>query len=174
MNHLSTTSLLLEKSIICNLFLSFFQTCEGNVYTLTPSPELSLSSENAICFPFNKIMYSIGNKLTFDSTNNCIVVGTGVNHIKVSGAIMQKCTDPDLCGGYITKNGFDSNAGVTMAFTYLPVTNQMFYIGIADKIISVSEGDKIYLVDYVNRGGINVTLISYNGRSTYLTVEVID
>ena len=58
--------------LVANLTTNNITLSEGSGYSL-------------VTIPLNNQNLKIGNKLTFDSTNNCIIIGAGVNHVKISG-----------------------------------------------------------------------------------------
>lgn len=110
----------------------------------------------------------IGTKLSF--SNNGIVIGEDVNHIKISTKVIATSpTKSTLCGLNIMKNGQDisccyDNTGATWSFNTFSNTKETF---------EVQPGDVIKLCYYFNSVGDEVTLRQY-GESTFLEVEVVD
>lgn len=118
-------------------------------------------------FPMSETV-KIGTKLSF--SNNAIVIGQGVNHIKISAKVV--AVNPNrttLCGIRITKNSeelsscFENNA-TNWSYKTFECTKET---------VKVSAGDKIRLGYYFNGIDDTVTIKQY-GQSTFLEVEVVD
>lgn len=148
-----------------------------NAITILLSSDYSASITSAytrIKIPFNNQVLKIGNKLTFDSTNNQIIIGSGVHHIEVSAMAVLK-NGSSSSGDrylYVSKNSSSS----TIAQCYYQnafATNYNYPVTVVPIIVSVEENDIIYatvssgLVETLNVRG------SSMGR-TYLTIRVID
>lgn len=146
---------------------------QPHAITIGLSTNFTQSGSGGHIIPLDTQMSKVGSKLSFDSTNNCIVVGSGVDYIEISGGVMQSSNTTGLFGFFITKNGIALVNALSVDFSYLPTANQLFKQSSSPIMVSVSEGDKIYLVGYGPTGGSIATYEAYSGRSNYLTARVI-
>lgn len=106
-------------------------------------------------------------KISYDSANKCIVIGEETNHIKVSGSVLVRGTTGTQLGCIKLNNSVVSESyGIPLsnASTWQPIY-------LTDTILSVSEGDKIYLGAGASTTG---TLNIASENFTYLTVERLD
>jgi len=130
------------------------------------------SSYGAQNINFDKIYFSTGNKLTFDSTNHCIVIGSGVHHIEINASTVIANGNNNTSDRYLYCYKDTTNVGQTYYLNAVP-TNQHYPLCITPFITEVAEGDKIYIK--ISSG--QAETISVKGASTprtYLTVKVID
>ena len=98
------------------------------------------TTTNSEKFNFDTIISSNGEKLTFNSTDNCIVVGTGVSRIELFGFIyVFTIPGADLIHVYVLKN----NVSYARFSNYM--TNSYQTISITHVIMEVQPGDKIYI-----------------------------
>lgn len=118
------------------------------------------------------VLSSIGDKLTWDSTNKGIKIGSGISKVKVSANCIQNVKEAKLYGCYIAKNGTNLASAVNIGFNYITITEQMWQTSLQPVLIDVTEGDYIYLVGYTETTSA-ITYRAYEGRSTNLTVEVV-
>lgn len=148
-----------------------------NAITISLSSDYSANITSAytrIKIPFNNQVLKIGNKLTFDSTNNQITIGAGVHHIEVSAMAVLKNGSSSLGDRYLYVSKNDSSS--TMAQCYYQnafATNYNYPVVVVPIIVSVEENDIIYAS--VSSG--NVETLNVRGTSmgrTYLTIRVID
>lgn len=108
----------------------------------------------------------LGTKLNF--SNNKIVIGAGVRHIKVTANCIIRSTVEDLFGLVIQKN--NSNVVRTYSHVY---ENDYGDFQIPSTILEVSQNDNISIAAYINHKNEEITVRSYE-KSTFLQVEVID
>lgn len=108
-----------------------------------------------------------GDKILYDSTNKCIEIGAGVNHVEISANILIRGI-PAAMFITIMKN----NNRISQAYGLTPTNTAMWQcVSIGNVVTSVSEGDKIYL----NAGaGDTGTLGIGSSVFTSLTVKAID
>ena len=117
---------------------------------------------------------SVGDKLTFDSSNNSIKIGSGVSKIKIDATLNTKQRGTaSLNALYIKKNDGD----VALAFDSSYGTYDYQQISCNGLILDVVEGDLISL--YVRTVGVSSdTSITVNGTAygsqTNLVVEVLE
>ena len=130
-------------------------------------------STNGIIMPLTKILSEKGNELSLDGTTGAVKIGAGVSKILVSGTITQEAVAPGLYGGNIHKNATNLAAAVNIGFNYVPMANQMFKTTFHPVLVDVVEGDLIYLTAYTH-ASTTVTVKAYDGRSTNITVEVVE
>lgn len=106
-------------------------------------------------------------KISYDSTNKCIVIGEETNHIKVSGSVLVRgTTGTPLACIKLNNSVVSQSYGIPMSST-----STWQPIHLTDMILSVSEGDKIYLgAGASTTGTLNIASANY----TYLTVEKLD
>ena len=144
-----------------------------NAITVGLAADFVQSTGSAVKIPIDTILCKLGDKLTFSSSDNSIVIGEGINYVEVSGHIMQKSSHSNLCGLYISKNAMSLNSAVAVSFSQINTVNVMTCTAISPTIVKVNPGDKFYLAGYSDQNGKTVTYTPYNGKSNYLTVKVI-
>lgn len=147
---------------------------EKNAMTIrSNNSNINLSVDTA--WQYYNIPLSISNttekvgsgKISYDSTNKCIVIGEGTNHIKVSGsALIRGIANTWLFGIKLNSSVVAQAYGIPMSNTY-----NWQSVNLTDMILSVSEGDRIYLVAGASTTG---TLNVASADFTYLTVERLD
>lgn len=130
-------------------------------------------STSGIVIPLTKILSEKGNELSLDTTNNAVRIGAGVSKILVSGTITQEAAVAGLYGGNINKNGSNLASAVNIGFNYVTISKQMFKTTFHPVLVDVVEGDLIYLTAYTHVST-TVTVKAYDGRSTNITVEVVE
>ncbi len=114
---------------------------------------------------FNKTIRNFGTKLSL--SNNGIKIGKGVNHVRVTGsAMLNGIANGDM---YIA---LKHNSSV-LAESYYRPSNSTYYgtITLPNQIISVTEGDMIYMS--YGAGATGSLKIAGSNYTTF-TVEVID
>lgn len=133
------------------------------------------SSYTRVKIAFNRLVAQAGDKLTFDSTNNCIVIGAGVNHIEVSANAVISNGSNSISDRYVyivkDKTPIE-NIGQAYYLNGI-ASNQHYPVNVTPIIYEVSENDKI--IAQVSSG--LAETLSIKGASqprTYLTVKVID
>ena len=150
-----------DNILVANLTTNNITLSEGSGYSL-------------VTIPLNNQNLKIGNKLTFDSTNNCIIIGAGVNHVKISGqaytgtfSVTSGIRERILVGSINNTWTMQSGIYKTMA------TNERMEFNISSAIVSVSQGDAISLK--MSSEAVE-TMKIYGGTDlkTFLSVEVID
>lgn len=109
----------------------------------------------------------IGNRLS--CSNNKVIIGTNVNHIKISGAcIIQNSSQANLHGFVVRRNNTE------LVSDYKTLTSTSYNdFQIPTAIYEVETGDEISIGIYLNMQGNSTTIKKY-ARSTFLQVEVVD
>lgn len=123
---------------------------------------------------FNNIVSQAGNKLTFDSTNNCVVIGAGVHHVEVSAHITLANGSNNLSDRYLSIINRTQNKAVgQMFFQNAYAMNWNYIMTVSPSICAVNEGDAI---NAAVSSGLVETLSIKGGPSprVILTVKVID
>lgn len=142
---------------------NILKACLTNDNTMLTSEENYSVKE----IPLSEVL-KIGKKLSF--SNNGIVIGEGVHHVKISAKVI--ATNPtinSLCGIRITKNSQELTS-----YFQSTVANWTFNTFMCTKeTFEVQEGDVIKLAYYFNAVGQKITLRKYV-ESTFLEVEVVD
>ena len=144
-----------------------------SLITVGLSSDAEFTSYNSSLVPLNIELNKKGSELSLDTANNAVKIGAGVSKILVSGTITQMATVVGLYGGNINKNGIILNTAVNVGFNYIPVTNVFFKTTFSPVLVDVVEGDLICLTSYAEKNN-TLTVKAYDGRSTNLTVEVIE
>lgn len=144
-----------------------------NIITVGLSSDTEFKSFSSSVVPLNAVLNQKGDKLSLDTTNNAVKIGAGVSKILVSGTITQMPTALGLYGGNISKNGFGLAMAVNIGFNYIPAINVFYKTTFPPVLVDVVEGDLIYLTTYSETDK-SVTIKAYNGRSTNITVEVVE
>lgn len=105
----------------------------------------------------------IGNKLTF--SNNKVVIGEGVSHIRISAKSSFKKTVSGDCSINVKKNG----ESIEILDTYESIpANNWYNTAIAPSIIEVSQGDEISLHITLGSSG-DVEFLA----ASYMTIEEV-
>lgn len=105
----------------------------------------------------------IGNKLTF--SNNKVVIGEGVSHIRISAKSSFKNTVSGDCSINVKKNG----ESIEILGTYESIpANNWYNTAIATSIIEVSQGDEISLHITLGNSG-DIEFLAYS----YMTIEEV-
>lgn len=135
---------------------------EKNYLVATITNEQSLSSNYILSL--NSVVEKYGDKLTL--SNGKIVVGAGVNKIRVSGSIFVNSPSGTGYVWGVIRKGFNH---IGSNITYASSGTSFMSSSIPTNIVSVQEGDTIDLMADSTCGGTART-----GRSnTWLYVEVI-
>ena len=117
---------------------------------------------------------TIGTKLSVSS--NQVKIGSGVNHIKVSGTFGYNYASAGMRYLRITKNFNTSSIDTTtiaLQQKYENNTNHVGTIAITDVVVPVSEGDLIGMYVY-GLSGDSARYTSNGMIQTNMTVEVVD
>ena len=130
-------------------------------------------STNGTIVPLTKTLSKKGDELSLDTTTGAVKIGAGVSKILVSGTLTQEAVAPGLYGGNIHKNATNLASAVNIGFNYVYTPNQMFKTTFHPVLVDVAEGDLIYLTAYTH-ATTTVTVKAYDGRSTNITVEVVE
>lgn len=136
---------------------NYIVACLNSDYTIQATSELEV-------LPLTKQNLKVGNKLSINSSGK-IVIGAGVNHVKVSGQWY-------FYTGTInaSKNAISRVNNIVFAVDNQYCNAQYQHIGYSETIVSVTEGDTI---DLEAQGTANDLVKAYDS-GTYLCVEVID
>lgn len=126
-------------------------------------------NNTAVKYNLNTVVASSGNKLTFNSTNHEVVVGSGVSYVETS------------CLAYVFTRGASSNNiiyiyknGSQVARYNHNITGDYESMVLPPIIIPVSQGDRISMYIRSSAGSnTNVVLGGSNDGQDYLTVKVI-
>lgn len=126
-------------------------------------------NNTAVKYNLNTVLASSGNKLTFNSTNHEVVVGSGVSYVEAS------------CLAYVFTRGASSNNiiyiyknGSQVARYNHNITGDYESMTLPPIIIPVQEGDKISMYIRSSAGtNTNVVWSGSNDGQDYLTVKVI-
>lgn len=115
--------------------------------------------------PINNTIASVGSKLTLNTSNKRIVVGDGVNYVKVSS----------IAGIRGIANGMEYNIrknGTTIASTNFAVANANTFVpsAIANMVVPVSSGD--YFDATIRSAGTGTAVVA-GGTNYTITIEVI-
>lgn len=130
---------------------------------LTTNQSMTGTSETKINIDVERI--KTGTKLTFDSSNNRVKIGAGVNHVMVSAQLnCSAFTTNGLRRLAARKNG----SGFARSMVYYSQTYET--INVTPSLINVTQNDYIDFSMW-NAGN---TTISSNDLDTYFVVEVID
>ena len=143
-----------------------------SIITVGLSSDITYST-SGIVIPLEKILSEKGNELSLDTTTGAVKIGAGVTKILVSGTITQEATGTGLYGGNINKNGTNLSSAVNIGFNFVSTANQFFKTTFHPVLVDVVEGDLIYLTAYTHTNPV-VTVKAYDGRSTNITVEVVE
>lgn len=146
---------------------------DRSLITIGLSSDTEFTSYNSSTIPLDIELNKKGSKLSFDITNNAVKIGAGVSKILVSGTITQVATAVGLYGGNINKNGTSLSTAINVGFNYIPVTNVFCKTTLPPVLVDVVEGDLICLTTYAEKNN-TLTIKAYDGRSTNMTVEVIE
>ena len=130
---------------------------------LSANQNIPASTETKISI--DTIINQVGNKLIFDTTNNQITIGDGVDYILISGqGIFNSYTTDGLRRIYAKKN----NTSVVRSMQYY-TQNFDGTIILTPTLVSVSEGDIISF--YSNNAGVSSL---YSTQSdTHFTIQAI-
>lgn len=111
----------------------------------------------------------ISGNFTYDSTNKCIVVGSGISAVEVSGEF-------SIEGGNVGTNVWgvislnNTNASYRITSTCSATTGTLTQYYFAPAIVSVNQGDKIRLLAYTS--GNNIKIRGATAQS-YLTIKQV-
>lgn len=113
----------------------------------------------------------IGDKLSFDSTNNCIVIGDGVSKIQMTGAVFFDGTTPKgQLRAWCQVRNTDGNARFALpAYQYMS-SGTPIIVNVPPLILNVSPGEVVELILQTGASGTAKIL----ARGTSIFVEVIE
>ena len=130
------------------------------------SSSQSVSQNATIKLNLNRTTYSNGSLLSLDTTNHEVVIGSGVNHVEISGQFYIYSFSGN---GLRNLHIYHNNKSVVRNILYISQPYQTIQSSVMT--IPVSEGDRISLQIY-SQGG--TTQISADWNCTELYVRVID
>ena len=111
----------------------------------------------------------ISGNLSYDSTNNCIVVGSGISAVEVSGEFsIEGGNVGSNVWGVISLNNTDASYRITSTSSY--TTGYLTQYNFAPAIVSVNQGDKIRLLAYTS--GNNIKIRGATAQS-YITIKQV-
>lgn len=133
--------------------------------------------------PFDAINM-VGDKLMYDTTNNCVVVGAGVSKVRVTGSIFYcgRASDDSsatimsaeqlrLFCEFYDKDGIGKGGSYTTpSYMYNSGKGVNIMVPMPERILDVNEGDTIRLSAQVSSN----TTVCLLSRGTTLLVEVIE
>lgn len=125
------------------------------------------NTNNAVIIPFNKTSI-IGTKLTYNTSDNSIIIGNGVSKILVSANAVVNAINSNV--GDLIELDIIKNNSISNPIAVGVRTNNWLSLGAGNVLIDVQEGDKIQLQVWNN----TTKGISIYQNSCYLTVEVIE
>jgi hypothetical protein len=133
---------------------------------LSEGKTLTTDSSQTAIIPCDSAVI-VGDKLTFNKTNNSIVIGKNVSKIKIEGIMSCKTRDANNDGCNVLKNG------TSVANTIKGEASTINYsqLVLSSRIIEVSEGDYIQIACR-SVGGTNIQMVINSG--TYLMVDVLE
>lgn len=135
---------------------------------LTSDNTILTASQNydSILIPLSQTI-KIGDLLTF--SDGKIVVGSGVNHIKISSKCIVSSSSKEMI---IALRIFINSTEVSS--NYISSSpNKWDTLSVNESIFNAKEGDTISATIYIDSSGQNVKLRKYS-QSTFLQVEVVD
>lgn len=137
-----------------------------NFMTVSLSDDCIIGTDDEdTILPLSNVLISRGTNLSLNS-DGCIVIGAGVNHVRVSGNIyLYTGTINNVKTGCIQKN-----TAYQIVVNTDKINREYIHIPIPLKIIKVEEGD---IISLLFQGKANDLIKSY-GHGTFLTVDVID
>lgn len=125
------------------------------------------SDSETVAIPLNGTVASIGDKLTFDNANNCIVIGAGVSYVSVSCGTAIQLTTSGMTYQNLTIYKNSTQLSLVAQIKTLQSSDIRPYVNMSDILVPVSQGDKISLKLFNRLAG------SINVSGQYLTVKVI-
>lgn len=127
----------------------------------------SAQDYDAVLVPLEQYI-KMGNKLSF--SNGKIVIGSGVNYIRISAQVMMSYIPSSLrimgLAVYITNSQVYTNYGIRTSSDFLTYNAP-------GMIFPVKAGDTVSVFIYIEPSGTSVKLRKYS-QSTFLQVEVIE
>lgn len=138
---------------------------EKNIITASITSNVTISTAGQNNINLNKVISSVGSKLTL--SNGKIVIGAGVNHVKISGKGQMNITTGNGDGKnfYVDKNTTEIIGSLNTIIRQYALNVSR---GFGDYLISVSQGDTISYRVYAGVGD------TVNNYGNYITVEVVD
>lgn len=115
--------------------------------------------------PINKIRTQIGSEITANTSNNRVIIGNDVNHVRVCAQVQGAISNANVIID-LRKNG------TTIKRSYMPTGDSYQTLSILPFIESVTAAD--YFELYLAEGTLNVSGGLSNATLCYLTVEKID
>lgn len=143
-------------------------TLKSNCIVVTKTTDYTTLSTSEEKLPLDLVSEKTGDKLSLVS--NGVLIGAGVSKVKVSSNVMYSTIPSGGLGGIHSNNIYlnttkISETAVRPSGTYPSVPN-------ASKMISVSEGDTIFL--YVRSSDVSGSVVRGGSTYTNLTVEVVE
>lgn len=143
-------------------------TLKSNCIVVTKTTNYTTLSTDEEKLPLDLVSEKVGDKLSLVS--NGVLIGAGVSKVKVSSNVMYSTIPAEGLGEIHANNIYlnttkISETAVRPSGTYPSVSN-------ASKMISVSEGDIIFL--YVTSRGAPGSVVRGGSTYTNLTVEVVE
>lgn len=142
----------------------------SNMITIKGSnTSITTGDSEYVEIPYDTNFASVGNKLTFDNTNDCIVIGEGISYVSVSAgmSIQLNTTGMTYQQFAIYKNNTKLDTYAQIRQNSTNTTNVTDFVTLADILIPVQAGDKISTKFFNRLGG------SFNIFQQYLSVKVI-
>lgn len=133
--------------------------------SMTSDQTLSTAGTN-IELNLNSVTRSAGNKLTLNTTSHRVIVGAGVNYVRVSGQIYVATV-----GSNGTKNAYIYQNDAIRSRGLANLTTNYNTIVVPPCILPVVENDYFILRAQSQNG--TTTVISRESYSTFLLVEVV-
>lgn len=125
--------------------------------------------------PLNNEYIKLGNKLTFNSTNNSVVVGAGVNHVEISASASLRNSNTTSAAERVLsiKTSTTPYIGQASFRNSYSSSNTAYNLSISPLIISVQENEEIQLC-FSSETSETIKVYGSASCITYLTVKVID
>lgn len=122
--------------------------------------------------PFNKTAFSMGNRLSV--SNNCVVVGAGIDYVKISGQTLVKCGSwTGNRHARLQKVSGGTTSSIAWACVYATESSNTLY-SFTPVVIPVAEGDSLCMVYYTgDTADSNQAGSAANGWQSYITVETL-
>lgn len=133
--------------------------------SMTSDQTLSTANTN-ITLNLNSVTRSAGNKLSLNTTNHRVIVGAGVNYVRVSGQIYVATV-----GSNGTKNAYIYQNDAIRSRGLANLTTNYNTIVVPPCILPVAENDYFTLRAQSQNG--TTTVVSRESYTTFLLVEVI-
>ena len=140
---------------------------EKHIITAIRTSDWGQSTANSAIIPFNKIN-TIGTKLSYNTSDNSVVIENDVSKILVSGNAVISSTNSNV--GDVIELDIIKNNSISNAIAIGVRSNQWLSLSAGNVPIDVQEGDKIQLQVWNN----TTKGMAIYRNSCFLTVEVIE